>query len=95
LIIAVAAFNVNLNLNQESNMSPLALANVEALAQNEGDGSEFKYTIDKDPCTFHVATEAQANFITRILGINAKVNAVADLTNATALYVLQEEMVIA
>jgi hypothetical protein len=36
-IAAVAAFNVNLNLNltQESNMSPLALANVEALAQNE------------------------------------------------------------
>jgi hypothetical protein len=33
-IAAVAAFNVNLN-TQESNMSPLALANVEALAGSE------------------------------------------------------------
>jgi hypothetical protein len=68
LVMAVAAFNVNLNLVQESNMSPLALANVEALAQNEGTGGDFKYKIDKDPCTFTVTTEAQANFIIRVLG---------------------------
>jgi hypothetical protein len=37
-IATVATFNVNLNLAQESNMSPLALANVEALAQNESGG---------------------------------------------------------
>jgi hypothetical protein len=38
-IVAVVAFNMNLNLAQESNMSPLALANVEALANNESGGS--------------------------------------------------------
>jgi hypothetical protein len=46
-IAAVAAFNMNLNLAQESNMSPLALANVEALAQNEnsgGNGSHWNCT---------------------------------------------------
>ncbi|GAB6008824.1 NVEALA domain-containing protein [Dysgonomonas reticulitermitis] len=37
-IAALAAFNVNMNLVQESNMSPLALANVEALAQESGGG---------------------------------------------------------
>ena len=36
-IVAVAAFNVNLNTNQKSEMSLLALANVEALAQETGD----------------------------------------------------------
>ena len=34
-IAAVAAFNVNLNTNQKSDMSLLALANVEALADGE------------------------------------------------------------
>ena len=34
-IAAVAAFNVNLNMNQKSDMSLLALANVEALAKCE------------------------------------------------------------
>ncbi|GAB6008829.1 NVEALA domain-containing protein [Dysgonomonas reticulitermitis] len=34
-IAAVAAFNVNMNLAQESNMSALALANIEALATPE------------------------------------------------------------
>ncbi|GAB6008834.1 NVEALA domain-containing protein [Dysgonomonas reticulitermitis] len=36
-IAAVAAFNVNLN-TQDSNLSTLALANVEALAQESGGG---------------------------------------------------------
>ncbi len=85
-IAAIAAFNVNLNMDQKNELSLLALVNVEALAQNEEGGSDFIYAIDKDPCTFNVTTDAQANFITKILGINAKVNAIADLTNATALY---------
>jgi len=37
-IVAVAAFNVILNTNQKSDMSLLALANVEALAGNESGG---------------------------------------------------------
>jgi hypothetical protein len=40
-IAAVAAFNVNMNLTQESNISPLALANVEALAQTSGEDVIF------------------------------------------------------
>jgi hypothetical protein len=37
VIVVAAAFNVNMN-TQDSNLSTLALANVEALAQSEGDG---------------------------------------------------------
>jgi hypothetical protein len=40
-IAAVAAFNVNLSLNQENDMSVLALANIEALAQNESGGTVY------------------------------------------------------
>ncbi|GAB6008827.1 NVEALA domain-containing protein [Dysgonomonas reticulitermitis] len=40
-IAAVAAFNVNMNPVQESNMSPLALANVEALAQSETNNNPY------------------------------------------------------
>jgi hypothetical protein len=55
-IAAVAVFNVNLNLAQESNMSSLALANVEALAQETGGGGDctdpYKLThnIPNDDC---------------------------------------------
>ncbi|GAB6008820.1 NVEALA domain-containing protein [Dysgonomonas reticulitermitis] len=41
-IATVAAFNVNLNLAQESSMSALALANVEALAGENGGQGIFK-----------------------------------------------------
>jgi Tfp pilus assembly protein FimT len=40
-IAAVAAFNVNMN-TQDSNLSTLALANIEALAQNES-GTSVDY----------------------------------------------------
>jgi hypothetical protein len=39
-IVAVAAWNVNLSMNQENEMSSMALANVEALA-GENDGSSW------------------------------------------------------
>lgn len=49
-VIAIATFNVNLSLKQESSkMSPLALANLEALTQNEsgsGSGSGNVYACD-------------------------------------------------
>jgi len=34
-IVAVAAFDLNLNMNKSDKLSSLALANIEALAQNE------------------------------------------------------------
>lgn len=40
-IAAVAAFNVNLNTNQKSDMSLLALANIEALADFEFNGQNW------------------------------------------------------
>jgi hypothetical protein len=56
-IAALAAFNVNLNLAQESNMSPLALANVEALAQSEGGGGTTYYV---NPCPKHSGNECSS-----------------------------------
>ncbi|GHT65362.1 hypothetical protein AGMMS50239_24960 [Bacteroidia bacterium] len=41
-IAAVAAWNVNLN-SQKSDLSDVFLANVEALAQGESNGSNYKY----------------------------------------------------
>jgi hypothetical protein len=39
VIAAVAAFNVNLNMEQDRDISPMALANMEALAgENDGQG---------------------------------------------------------
>ncbi|SEK19817.1 NVEALA domain-containing protein [Parapedobacter koreensis] len=36
VIAAVAAFNVNFNVNEGNELSTISLANVEALAQSEG-----------------------------------------------------------
>jgi hypothetical protein len=71
-IVAVAAFNVNINLAQESNMSPLALANVEALAQNEGGGVENCNIIvyNRNTMEDYVPTTVQYN---SEVGLHAKI----------------------
>ncbi|GAB6008837.1 NVEALA domain-containing protein [Dysgonomonas reticulitermitis] len=70
-IAAVAAFNVNLNLAQESNMSPLALANIEALAQSEGGVEKCNILIyNRNNKEQYVTTTVQYN---AELGLHAKI----------------------
>ena len=49
---AVAAFNVNLNIQKKSSLSALALANVEALARDEG-GLDTSYNRNPFLCTIY------------------------------------------
>lgn len=95
-LISIGALNVLLNQQEKVSLSTLALANLNALADAENgenpDGGEnsgtgdFKYKIDKDPCTITIASEAQVNVIFKLLGIKIKVGAKVDIKDSTALY---------
>ena len=67
-IAAVAAFNVSINV-QNNQLSPLALANMEALAQesnNAGNGNSSYYTHllgRPKECTLYLAFDANGNLV--------------------------------
>ncbi len=43
VIVAIAAFNINFNMNADNNLSAISLANVEALANDESGGKEYRW----------------------------------------------------
>lgn len=42
-VVALAAFNLNFNANEENGQATISLANVEALAQDENGGGDYRW----------------------------------------------------
>jgi hypothetical protein len=88
-IAAATVFAVN-HFSQKSHLSDLALANLEALTNNENNSydNEFKYRIEKDPCVITVTADMDLKKLARFFGGNPTIGASLDLTNRTCIYAL-------
>lgn len=62
-IVAMATFNIDLNFNQQSDMSLLALTNVEALAQSESGGTVYCQKVCYKVSGFYCLLETSTAYI--------------------------------
>ena len=84
-LLATAGFGVQKSMKGNAGLSDLALANVEALAQNEnGGGDGTLWTREDDDCTYTFTGKAGSQVHFSILGIPISLTIGAD---GTATYV--------
>lgn len=91
-IVAVMAFNINVSDNN-SELSALSLANVEALAKDDTPAdSDFKYRTETQSCVITASGAAEGSVIYKLFGVKANAEGKVDLTEATCIYKLGGDM---